>query len=113
MSNRILIVDDERNVRLNLRTALETEGYEVVEAGSGQEGLRSLAEHLIALAIRDIRMPGMDGLELLAKMRENEIRVPATNPLNRTCGAFLRWTTSVPVRGPSTLEANEVDGTSF
>jgi DNA-binding response OmpR family regulator len=77
MSNRILIVDDERNVRLNLRTALETEGYEVVEASSGQEGLRSLAEHLIALAILDIRMPGMDGLELLAKMRENEIRVPA------------------------------------
>jgi CheY-like chemotaxis protein len=67
MSNRILIVDDERNVRLNLRTALETEGYEVVEASSGQEGLRSLAEHLIALAILDIRMPGMDGLELLAK----------------------------------------------
>ena len=40
MSKRILIVDDERNVRLNLRTALETEGYEVVEASSGQEGLR-------------------------------------------------------------------------
>jgi DNA-binding response OmpR family regulator len=77
MSKRILIVDDERNVRLNLRTALETEGYEVVEASSGQEGLRSLAEGPFALAILDIRMPGMDGLELLARMRENEIRVPA------------------------------------
>src|SRR5580698_3864376 len=77
MSKRILIVDDEKNVRLNLRTALETEGYEVVEASSGQEGLRSLAEDPFALAILDIRMPGMDGLELLAKMRENDIRVPA------------------------------------
>ena len=39
MSNRILIVDDETNVRLNLRTTLETEGYEIVEASSGQEAV--------------------------------------------------------------------------
>ena len=77
MNKRILIVDDETNVRLNFRTTLETEGYEVVEASSGQEGLDSLAEHSFALAILDIRMPGMDGLELLAKMRESEIRIPA------------------------------------
>jgi DNA-binding response OmpR family regulator len=77
MNKRILIVDDETNVRLNFRTTLETEGYEVVEASSGREGLGALAEYLFALAILDIRMPGMDGLELLAEMRKNEIRVPA------------------------------------
>ena len=77
MNKRILIVDDEPNVRLNFRTTLETEGYEVFEVSSGEEAIQSLAEHTFALAILDIRMPGMDGLKLLAKMRENEIRVPA------------------------------------
>jgi CheY-like chemotaxis protein len=69
MNRRILIVDDEPNVRLNFRTTLETEGYEVFEVGSGEEAVQSLAEHTFALAILDIRMPGMDGLELLAKIR--------------------------------------------
>jgi FixJ family two-component response regulator len=77
MNKRILIVDDETNVRLNFRMTLETEGYEVFEVSSGEEALQSLAEHSFALAILDIRMPGMDGLELLAKMRESGIRVPA------------------------------------
>jgi FixJ family two-component response regulator len=77
MSNRILIVDDETNVRLNFRMTLETEGYEIFEAPSAAQALRALAEHSFALAILDMRMPGMDGLHLLAKMRENGIRVPA------------------------------------
>jgi DNA-binding response OmpR family regulator len=77
MNKRILIVDDETNVRLNFRRTLETEGYEIFEAGSGEEAVQSLAEDTFALAILDIRMPGMDGLELLAKMRESGIRVPA------------------------------------
>src|ERR1700722_17499156 len=77
MNKRILIVDDEANVRLNFRTALETEGHEIFEANSGEAAVESLAEHLFALAILDIRMPGMNGLELLARIRENGIRVPA------------------------------------
>jgi DNA-binding response OmpR family regulator len=78
MNKRILIVDDETNVRLNFRTTLETEGYEIFEARSGEEAVQLLAEHTFALAILDIRMPtGMDGLELLAKMQESGIRVPA------------------------------------
>src|SRR5580692_9806088 len=77
MNKRILIVDDETNVRLNFRTTLETEGYEVFDVSSGEGAVQSLAEHTFALAILDIRMPGMGGLELLAKMRENGIKVPA------------------------------------
>jgi DNA-binding response OmpR family regulator len=76
MNKRILIVDDETYVRLNFRTTLETEGYEIFEARSGEEAVQSLDETTFALAILDIRMPGMDGLELLAKMRESGIRVP-------------------------------------
>src|SRR3984957_17006565 len=77
MNKRILIVDDEPNVRLNFRTTLETEGYEVAEVSSGEEAVQLLAGHRFALAILDLRMPGMDGLELVAKMRETGIRVPA------------------------------------
>src|ERR1700756_13216 len=77
MNERLLIVDDETNVRLNFRMTLETEGYEIFEAGSGEQAVQLLAKHLFALAILDVRMPGMDGLELLAKMREIGIRVPA------------------------------------
>jgi FixJ family two-component response regulator len=78
MSSRILIVDDETNVRLNYRITLETEGYEVFEASTSASALRELIERPFALAILDLRMPGMDGLELLAKMREVGITVPAT-----------------------------------
>jgi DNA-binding response OmpR family regulator len=77
MIERLLIVDDETNVRLSFRMTLETEGYEILEAHSGEHAVQLLAQHSFALAILDMRMPGMDGLELLAKMRESGIRVPA------------------------------------
>jgi DNA-binding response OmpR family regulator len=77
MDERLLIVDDETNVRLNFRMTLETEGYEIFEASSGERAVQLLAKHSFALAILDVRMPGMDGLELLTRMRESGIRVPA------------------------------------
>src|SRR6516162_57003 len=77
MNNRILIVDDETNVRLNFRTTLEMEGYEFFEARSAEQAVDILAEHSFALAILDMRLPGMDELELLAKMRECGTSVPA------------------------------------
>jgi len=77
MSTKILLVDDEPNVRLNYRITLETEGYEVFEAESSASALQQFLEHSFAVAVLDMRMPGMDGLELLAKMREVGITVPA------------------------------------
>jgi FixJ family two-component response regulator len=77
MRPRILIVDDETNVRLNYRVTLETEGYEVVEAASAARALQELIERSFSLAILDMRLPGMDGLALLAKMREIGNTVPA------------------------------------
>ena len=76
MSSRILIVDDETNVRLNYRITLETEGYEVFEARSAASALEKLLERSFAVAILDMRMPEMGGLELLTKMREAGITVP-------------------------------------
>ncbi len=73
----ILIVDDEPNVRLNYRMALETEGYFVIEANSGSKALDELEVAVFDLAILDMRMPGMDGLELLAEMRKRGHATPA------------------------------------
>ena len=77
MNAKILIVDDETNVRLNYRITLETEGYQIFEAGSAASALEELIGRSFDLAILDMRMPAMDGLELLAKMREIGITVPA------------------------------------
>jgi DNA-binding response OmpR family regulator len=77
MTAKILIVDDEKNVRLNYRMTLETEGYTIFEAASGAVALEELVGGSFDLAILDMRMPGMDGLELLAKMREFGSGVPA------------------------------------
>ncbi len=76
MKNCILIVDDEPNVRLNYRITLETEGFEVREASSGNAALQELAARKVDLAILDMRMPEMDGLELLESMRERNIQTP-------------------------------------
>src|ERR1700736_6125785 len=77
MSAKILIVDDETNVRLNYRITLETEGYQIFETVSAASALEELIGRSFDLAILDMRMPAMDGLELLAKMREIGITVPA------------------------------------
>jgi two-component system OmpR family response regulator len=76
MRPRILIVDDETNVRLNYRVTLETEIYEIVEAASAARALHQLIEQSFSLAILDMRLPGMDGLALLARMREIGVTVP-------------------------------------
>ncbi len=70
MTRSVLIVDDEPNVRLSYRAALDTEGFEVREASKGSEALAELAAFRFDLAIMDLRMPEMDGLKLLERIRE-------------------------------------------
>ena len=77
MKNRILIVDDEKNVRMMYRAALETEGFEVVEAESGAQAVENFAKAKFDVAVLDLRMPEMDGLELLQAMRDKNIKTPA------------------------------------
>ena len=72
----ILIVDDEPNVRLTYRTTLETEGFQVEEASDAGAALREMGEKEFDLAILDMRMPEVDGLELLERMRELGIQTP-------------------------------------
>jgi DNA-binding NtrC family response regulator len=76
MKPAILIVDDEPNVRLTYRAALETEGLEVHEASDGLAALEAMNERQFDLAILDMRMPEVNGLELLERMRQQEIQTP-------------------------------------
>jgi DNA-binding response OmpR family regulator len=73
---RILVVDDERNIRNNLCALLESEGYRADGASDGEEGLRRVKEGRYDLAFVDIQMPKMDGLELLRYLRGLRPKVP-------------------------------------
>jgi two-component system nitrogen regulation response regulator NtrX len=66
---RILVVDDEAGIRDSMRTTLEYAGYEVLQAATGQEGLRLIEREAPDLVFLDIKMPGMDGLEVLQKLQ--------------------------------------------
>ena len=66
---RILIIDDDAALRVFLRTVLEQEGYDVVEAANGAEGLQQYQAIPPDLVITDLQMPVMDGLELLRALR--------------------------------------------
>ncbi len=68
---RILLVDDEPRVLSALRRGLRREPVEIESAGSGEEALELLGKGHFALVISDQKMPGMSGVELLAKVRRD------------------------------------------
>ena len=71
MIYKILIVDDEPEIRNLLRLYLENEGYEIIEAADGNEALRIAGEEKISLCILDVMMPGIDGFHVLQRIRED------------------------------------------
>lgn len=81
MHARILIVDDEESHRKTLAIGLRLEGFEVADARDGEDALRWLAEHAADLAIIDLMMPGINGLELARRlrMRHPDVRVILTS----------------------------------
>lgn len=69
---KILIVDDDREIRFFVRKALEKEGYNVVEAGDGKECLGVIRKQPVDLVLMDVMMPGMDGWEVARRIREDK-----------------------------------------
>jgi two-component system response regulator AtoC len=69
MSERVLVVDDDRSIRETLEQHLDRSGYEVATAPSAEEALGQLAEFEPGLVVTDVRMPGMDGIEFLKRVR--------------------------------------------
>ncbi len=71
MAYRILVADDEAEIRDVLRLYLEKDGYEVIEAADGMEAMQVCGQEKPDLAILDIMMPGIDGYRVLRNIREN------------------------------------------
>lgn len=69
--NAILIVDDEKNIRLTLSQSLELLGLPVQTAVNGEEALQKLGEGRFGLVFLDLKMPGMDGMEVLRRIKDN------------------------------------------
>lgn len=76
MKGRVLIADDEKNMRWVLSQALEAEGYEVFEAADGKDALTAVAEHEPEVVILDHKMPAPDGMEVLRRLRSKGHRFP-------------------------------------
>ena len=75
MAHTIALVDDDENILASLSAALEDEGYKVDTYGDGVEALDGIGRRPVDLAILDIKMPKMDGMELLGNLRQ-KINVP-------------------------------------
>jgi CheY-like chemotaxis protein/anti-sigma regulatory factor (Ser/Thr protein kinase) len=77
MAKTILVVDDEPDLHDLITVALEREGYKVLHARNAFEGLDMIEKHHIDLALLDVMMPKMDGLEMLSRLRSHnkELRV--------------------------------------
>jgi two-component system nitrogen regulation response regulator NtrX len=73
---RILVIDDESAIRDSLRMTLEYEGYEFIGAATGQEGLALVERDNPDLVLLDVKMPGMDGLEVLDRLRNMNEALP-------------------------------------
>ncbi|MFQ5971490.1 MAG: response regulator transcription factor [Alphaproteobacteria bacterium] len=69
MRQTIALVDDDRNILTSVTMALEAEGFEVRAYADGDEALRGLLARPVDLAVLDIKMPRMDGMELLSRLR--------------------------------------------
>ncbi|MDU6986266.1 MAG: response regulator transcription factor [Terrisporobacter othiniensis] len=71
MASKILVVDDEKEIRNLIEIYLKNEGYTVLKASNGEEALEVLAKEEVQLMILDIMMPKMDGMEVCRRVREH------------------------------------------
>ncbi|MBI5892168.1 MAG: response regulator [Deltaproteobacteria bacterium] len=76
MKEKILVVDDEEGIRLLYKEELEEEGLDVHIAASGEEALKKLEKDKYSLIVLDIKMPGIDGIEVLRRIKEKWKSLP-------------------------------------
>ena len=73
---KILVVDDEENIRILYSEELRDEGYDVIVASNAEEADIKIKESSPDLITLDIKMPGMDGIDFLRKVREHDKNIP-------------------------------------
>ena len=69
---KILIVDDEINIRMTLKDILEDEGYETYVAGTGEKAIKIASKENIDMIILDVKLPGIDGIEAFKKIHKDK-----------------------------------------
>lgn len=74
--NHILVVDDEKGIRLLLQEFLKREGYMPIVAANGEEALDATTRYTFSCALLDMRMSGMSGLEVLAALKQIDATLP-------------------------------------
>ena len=70
MSTSVLVVDDERNIRTTLAHVLESEGFEVLTAATGEQAVAMCKRRSFDAVLLDVRMPGIDGIEAFRRIRK-------------------------------------------
>ena len=70
MKNNVFLIDDDVNILTSVSMLLETEGYKVRTFSDGESGLKAILENDPDIAVVDIKMPRLDGIELLKKLRK-------------------------------------------
>ena len=102
MKPKLLIVDDEKNIRRMLVMILESSGYAVSEASSAEDAIAHLAEAPADVVLLDVRLPGMDGLEALKILRADH---PSSGVIMISSYSW-RWDSAATM---SRLMSNRVD----
>lgn len=69
MKEKILVVDDQFGIRILLNEVLQKEGYDTYQAANGLQALEVLNDHMPDLVLLDMKIPGMDGIEILKRMK--------------------------------------------
>jgi len=81
---RVLAIDDEPAIRRFLRTSLRAEGYDIIEAETAEAGLAEIRRRAPDLVMLDLGLPGMDGIEMIRRLREGGSTVPIIVLTSRT-----------------------------
>ena len=84
--NKLLVVDDERNIRFLYKEEFQDEGYEVTVAASAEEAMEKIRQIKPDIITLDIKMPGMDGIEFMRKLKEEKSDIPVI-----LCSAYGRY----------------------
>ena len=103
---KILVVDDEENIRWLYKEELEEEGYQITAAASGEEALTMVSELQPDLVVMDIKMPGISGVDALIKIKEIDKDTPVIlcSAYNDYKQDFSTWASDAYVVKSSNLD---------
>jgi len=90
---KILVIEDEKNLRILYQQELARDGFEVATAANATEGLAMIAAERPDLVVMDIRMPGMDGLEAMSRLLDKHPRIPVVlnSAYSSYKDSFMSW----------------------